>query len=431
MKKSFAAFVAALILALASATPVQAQAAAPAGAAQATSVITILVDGEPVDFGDAEPIVVKGNTLAPLAPLYNKLNIRTGEMDIPTEHGDALTVTVGTKLGLYAIFVPDSPIAEINDQSVELPVPTRLVDGELYVPVRVLAEAAGYNVHWDAANRAVLLERKPSGEGFIWEVKHDDVTVYLVGSIHLGDDRLYPLPLAFETAYDEADVLGFEVDLRKALMPEGQAFMLQAMSLQDGTTLKDHVTEETYRRIGEKLAEFGLPENAFDTFKPWAVAQSINSLVLSETGVTANTGIEMLFLMGTEARNLPVIELESIEYQVDLFDRFPPDVQENLLLDVLRDKEALLADMQELLDIWLTGDDAKLAEMADAQELEDDEYYRLMLLERNINMTEKIKDYLEGDEPATYLIVVGALHMLGKDGIVTMLEEDGYPVVRK
>jgi hypothetical protein len=435
MKKRFAAFVAALILALAFATPAQAQTAVPAGAAQAdyqaAYAVQIFVDGEPVDFGDTEPFVVQGSTLAPMAPLYEKLNIRTDEMDIPSEDGDALTVTVGTKLGLYAIFVPESPVAEINYQSVDLPVPALLVDGELYIPVRVLAEAAGYNVQWDGANRTVFLERKPSGEGFIWEVKHDGVTVYLVGSIHLGDDRMYPLPLSFEAAYDVADVLGFEVDLRKALTPEGQAFMLQAMSLQDGTTLKDHVTEETYRLIGEKLAEFGLPENAFDTFKPWAAAQSINSLVLSDSGITANTGIEMLFLMGTDVRKLPVIELESMEYQVDLFDRFPPDVQENLLLDVLGDKEALLADMQELLDIWLAGDDAELAEMADAQELEDEEYYRLMLLERNINMTEKIKEYLEGDEPATYLIVIGALHMVGKDGIVTMLEEDGYSVVRR
>ena len=431
MKKRFAAFVAALILALAFATPVQAQTAVSSGTAQATYSVTILVDGEPVDFGDAEPFVVNGSTLAPMTPLYEKLNIRTDELEIGLAEDEPVTASVGSKLGMYAIFIPDSPVAEINYAEVELPVAPRLVDGELYIPVRALAEAAGYEVGWDGANRTVRLERKASGRGFIWEVTGGDVTVYLVGSIHLGDERLYPLPLSFEAAYDEADVLGFEVDLRKTLTPEGQAFMLQAMSLQDGTTLKDHVSDEMYRQIGEKLAEFGLPENTFDAFKPWAVAQSINSLVLADSGITANTGIEMLFLTGTEVRKLPVIELESIEYQVDLFDRFPPEVQENLLLDVLGDKDALLAEMRELLDIWLAGDDAKLAEMADAQELEDEEYYRLMLLERNINMTEKIKEYLEDEKPATYLIVIGALHMVGKDGIVTMLEEDGYTVVRR
>lgn len=444
LKKRLAALIALLLAALVLAEPLQARTAGEApssgetpGALRQTAPVTILVDGEPVDFGNAGPVIEQDRTLAPAAPLFEKLNIRLEESPVETEDAggqepaaDTTALVVGTKLGLVAVFQPDAPEAFINGETVELPVPARHRDGQLYIPVRLVAEAAGYNVGWDADSRTVTLVRRTGGKGFIWEVRSDTATVYLVGSIHMADERLYPLPPSFEEAFDAAEAIGFEVDLRNALSPEGLQLSMQAVQLTDGTTLRDHVSAETYQLLTERLAELGFPENALDSLKPWAAAQFLANAAMADIGIVAAQGIEMVFLMGVEARQLPVFELESLAFQLELFDRFSPELQERQLLESLQADKGL-EQLAAFLDAWVAGDDAMLAQRADASKEEDEEYYRLMLAERNHAMAEKIRAILDADESPVSVIVVGALHMLGEDGIVTLLEKDGYTVIRR
>lgn len=439
MKKKWIALITVLLLAFAMANPVQAQPAEPVVQEEtlrqsaSTAAITVLVDGKPVHFGEAAPLIEQGHTLAPLPPLFEALNIRSEEVAVVrSDSGDAQTMVVGTKLGLAIAFLPDAPIAEINGAAIEPAVPPRLANGQLYIPVRLAAETAGYDVGWDAATRTVQLERRTGGQGFLWEVTHGGTTVHLLGSIHLAGDWLHPLPPTFEAAFDAADYIGVEVDTRQLFDPEIQELLVQGYQLQDGTTLKDHISEETYRLLGERLAELGLPEDAYDAFKPWAVSQMLSAPLYADADMTPEFGIEQVVLMSAEARQLPVIELESVEFQLEMFDRFSPEYQEEELLNVLLYPEQNAEGLDYLIDTWVTGDDEKLAGLVEITKKESaDEYYRIMLEERNINMTEQIKGYLESDQPAHYLVVVGALHMLGEHGIVTLLEEAGYTVIRK
>lgn len=437
MRKKLATLLAVLLLALAFIHPVQAlQEQATEELRQQTIPVTVLVDGVPVDFGEAAPFIEEETTLVPLGPLFEALNIRADQRaleiadDGSSESGE-IVVTVGTKLGSTLVFLPDVPAAEINGTNIPLPVAPRFVDGDLYVPARITAEAAGYAVGWDGATRTVHLERRVGGQGFLWEVNNGDNRVYLLGSIHIADDRLYPLPPAFEAAFDEADVIGVEVDLQTGFLPETQEMIAEASQLQDGTTLKDHLSPETYALLGEKLAELGFPADAFDAFKPWSVAQALTTIEAQGAGFSAGMGIELYFLASAAARQLPVIELESLSQQLDMFDRFSPELQEQQLLKTLQASGEDAEGLVELLDMWIAGDDKMLAELADGLADESgEEYYNLMLVERNIGMTEKIIGYLNDDEPASYLIIVGALHMLGEDGIIPLLEEAGYTAVR-
>lgn len=439
MRKKLSALFAAWLLALAIVHPVQAQQESVAGQGEArhkAASVTVLVDGAPVEFGESAPFIDQDWTLAPLGPLYEALNIRTEWRTLETadESGTAgeLEVLLGTKLGLAIIFLPGAPIAEVNGAAVELPATARIVDGELYVPLRTVAEAAGYAVGWEGDTKTIRLERRVGGQGFLWEVNNGDNKVYLLGSIHIADGKLYPLPPVYETAFDEAEVIGFEIDMQKALLPESAELMAQYIQLGDGTTLKDHISEDTYALLGEKLTEMGLPADAFDTLKPWAVAQALTGNEAMGAGYTHEMGIELYFQFSAAARQLPIVELESIVAQLEMFDRFSPELQEQQLLDVLNKAGENAEELAELLDMWISGDDGKLAELADGlAEQSGEEYYNLMLVERNIGMVEKIIGYLNADEPSRYLIIVGALHMLGKDGIIPLLEEAGYTAVRR
>lgn len=436
MRKRLVTLLTFLFLALIIVQPVQAQeapATEPVETRQQTIPVTVLVDGEPVDFGDAAPFVERGNTLVPLEPLFDALNIRAEQLALPADDGsDVRQATLGTKLGLTIVFLADAPVVEINGAAVPLPATARLVDGDLYIPARIAAEAAGYEVDWDGPTRTVHLERRVGGQGFLWEVNNGANQVYLLGSIHIADEKLYPLPPIYETAFDEADYIGVEVDLQKALSPESMELTLQASQFADGTTIKDHISAETYALLGEKLLALGLPADAFDAFKPWAVTQTLTTLEADESGYSHVMGIELYFLSSASARQLPIVELESMASQLDMFDRFSPELQEQQLLDTLHGTGTgqNMEGLGNLLDMWMTGDDEMLAELADYFQVESEEYYQLMLKERNIAMTEKIIAYLESDEPAQYLVIVGALHMLGEDGIIPLLEEAGYTAVR-
>jgi len=358
--------------------------------------VTVQVDGEAVAFESALPVIKGGVTYAPTEPLYEALALEPGE-------------------------------------SAELAVEPASIDGAYYIPVRALGESAGYEVRWEPATRTVVLVSKAAetgGRGFLWEVEHNGNKVYLLGSMHLADDSFYPLHPAMEAAFDEADHLGVEVDVTKAADPEIQALILNLGSYQDGTKLQDHISKETYDKLAALLTEQGLPANSFDTFKPWVIEMTLQSLQAVETGLEGQVGIDMHFTMKAMERGIPVVELESYESQLKMFDGFSAELQEANLNATIDNFHVINEGLDAMATMWKTGDDAALLEMTESFG-SSEEYNQAMLVDRNKGMTEKVVGYLNGAEQATYLIVVGAAHMLGETGIVTSLEEQGYTVTRK
>lgn len=399
-----------------------------------------MVDGHPIDFGGNEPFIADGYTLAPVGPLFEALHIRPEPTESVAEFSHLLTgdpeedelAVAGSSLGLLAIFHPDSYYVEINGILLEMYTETRLIGNELYIPVRVLGESAGYDVEWDAGTRTVVLERRQGAKGFLWEVRNGEKSVYLLGSIHAANPSFYPLDPAIEEAFYDAEHIGFEIDSRKGETPEVAALIEDMSKYQDGTTLKDHISAETYQLLTEYLATLGLPENVFDEYKPWAVYTSLASVQYQQAGIHSAFGIEQYVLGSAVIRQIPIFELESFESQLGMFDEFSAELQEALLLDVLNPGGESIEELHALIDSWKSGDIDLLTRTVEEMEtLRGGEYYEGMLKDRNVKMAEKIKEILAGDEDEDYLVIVGAAHMPGKDGIVTLLEEAGYTVDRK
>lgn len=264
----------------------------------------------------------------------------------------------------------------------------------------------------------------------MWEVKHGGNTVYLVGSMHIADDSFYPLRSEFEDAFAEADYLGVEIDLSKAADEANQKLILDMGMYQDGTTLKDHVSKETYAKLEDILQQNGLEPNAFDVFKPWVVESTISTLKSMQSGYEASAGIDLYFIQKAIERKLPVLELETYESQLSMLDGFSSELQEKNLNTALDNFDVSAELVDDMAAMWKSGDDQKLLEFTESM-IEDPEYYKAMLTDRNIVMADKIDGYLKSDKKAEYFIVVGAAHFAGKDGIVQLLQDKGYSVVRK
>ncbi|WP_422659659.1 TraB/GumN family protein [Paenibacillus sp. EC2-1] len=381
--------------------------AAPAWAAP--QQMALKVNNQNVEFTMNVPIVDQGTTMVPLRTTLEAMNVKlTGVQD-----GNISVV--------------------INGKKITLKSKTKQINGVTYAPIRIVGEAAGYEVRWDQKSRTVLLLSKSVKEGargFMWEVKNNGNTVYLVGSIHIADDSFYPLRSAFEEAFAEADYLGVEIDISKAADKEQQQLIMNKGTYQDGTTLKDHVSKDTYAKLGEILKQYEMQPNALDAFKPWVVETTISSLKSMAAGYKAEAGIDLYFIQKAIERKLPVLELESYQSQLSMFDGFSKELQEKNLKSTLDNFDTLDDSVGQLTDMWKSGNDQLLLEFTNSMAV-DPEYNKAMLIDRNLGMADKIDGYLKSDKKAEYFIVVGAGHYLGEHGVIKLLEDKGYAVVRK
>lgn len=381
--------------------------AAPALAAPQQPVLKI--NDQKVEFATSTPIVDQGTTMVPLRTTLEALNVKLSH-------------------------VQDGTIqAVVDGKQITLKSKTKLINGVTYVPIRTVGEAAGYEVHWDRNSRTVLLVSKTTGEaarGFMWEVKNNGNTVYLVGSMHIADDSFYPLRSEYEEAFAEADYLGVEIDISKAVDEEQQKLITNMGMYQDGTTLKDHVSKETYAKLEEILKQNGMEKNALDAYKPWVVETTISTLKTMTAGYEAAAGIDLYFIQKAMERKIPVLELESYESQLGMFDDFSKELQERNLKTALDDFDTLDDSVDQMADMWKSGNDEMLLEFTNSMAVEP-EFYKAMLVDRNIGMADKIEGYLKSDKKEEYFIVVGAGHYLGEHGVIKLLQDKGYTVVRK
>lgn len=374
----------------------------------------VKVNDETVEYTVGAPINDKGTTLVPLRSTLDAMDVK-----LTTATDDTIT-------------------AVVNGKTITLKSKLTRINGVTYAPIRIVGDATGYEVRWDATTRTVLLVSKggetetvqTGGRGFMWEVESNGNTVYLVGSMHIADESFYPLRKEFEEAFAEADYLGVEIDISKAADEAQQKIVLDLGSYQDGTSLKDHISSETYTQLGDILKQSGLEANALDTFKPWVVESTLASLKSMKAGYDASAGVDLYFIQKAIERKLPVIELESYESQLGMFNKFSKELQEKTLKATLDNFDVLDDSVNQMAEMWKTGNDEQLLELTNSFS-DDEEYNKAMLIDRNVGMADKIDGYLKNGKGEEYFIVVGAAHYLGDHGIVKLLKDKGYTVNRK
>lgn len=284
-----------------------------------------------------------------------------------------------------------------------------------------------------------------NNNAMIWEVKSDTATVYLVGSIHVADKDTYPLQQVLLDAFADSEALAVEANVVDGMEDEElMSAMALLMMYTDGTTARDYLSAETVKLLDEYIAEYGIggmgPESSemIYLFKPWVLQSLIENDIVVEAGLDSNLGIDMYFINEAKKRNMEIIEVESLMFQYNMFSNFSPELQELLLKSSLEtDRKESVEQMQKMLDIWEKGDIEALSEMVLEEDEEltaaemklAEEYNKAMITDRNIGMANKVEELLKGDKNVFY--VVGSAHYVGEDGIVHLLMDRGYTVVKK
>jgi hypothetical protein len=272
---------------------------------------------------------------------------------------------------------------------------------------------------------AVLAATAAAGApSFGWKITGGRGTVYLVGSVHMLTRDYYPLNPALEAAFDASDLLVEEVDFAEVLAPESQMQMLTRGMLRGGQSLDAVVSPETFAAVSRRLSDLGMPIEPLKRFKPWALALTLLGLEWQQTGFDPNLGLDRHFYNRAKAAGKPVQALETLEFQISRFDGLSREEQDRLLASSVRDPDIRQRLTTDLIEAWRAGDPAALEQIVLKALKQEPRLYDRLLVERNRMWLPVIDALLV--KGGTTMVVVGAAHLVGPDGLLVLLRDKGY-----
>lgn len=275
-----------------------------------------------------------------------------------------------------------------------------------------------------------VLPVQAQGKHFLWKVEAPGGAVaYLLGSLHVLTADSYPLPAAIEKAFAESNTLVEEVDLDEISDPMAMMGALAKAMLTDGQTLDKIIAPSTYADVKKRAEDVGLPMLALDRMKPWLVAVTLMAPTLQAAGFKPEFGVDRHFFDRATARGMKRQALETVAYQLDRFDAMPVPVQEALLKTTIADLDTQVNDVKQMVRAWSAGDAAAVEKLTLTSFKDSPELYKRLLVERNENWVPHVEKCLAGN--AGCFIVVGAAHLVGRDGLPALLAKKGMKVTQQ
>ena len=264
----------------------------------------------------------------------------------------------------------------------------------------------------------------------VWSVRGEHNTVYLFGSIHVLRPGDVGLPRAAETAYDDAEQLVMEIDMDDPAVADPLALASQMQryaQLPAGQSLESALGAD-YPAVATHLREAGLDPALLDGFAPWFVGMMVLQLEIARRGFDPAHGIEQQVTDRAMADRKPIRGLETPADQFAVLGGLSLPEQKRFLLMTLEETEQTDARLDQLLNAWRSGDTATLAQVLSEEFEEFPELYRPLTEDRNRAWVEQLAGLL--DDRDDYLVVVGALHLVGRNSVVDLLRQRGYRVTQ-
>ena len=278
----------------------------------------------------------------------------------------------------------------------------------------------------------------------MWEITSPTGSkVIFMGSMHALKDEIYPLPDLIMDAYNSSDVLAVDGDIVEASDNFAiQLKQLNEMYYTDGSTFQDHLDPEVYEDFVGYAEACGFDLSFYKSCKLWVIATLADEMTMSQTDLKSDLGIDNNLLNMAHNDGKEIFEVESVEFQLDMFINFSDEICEAMLAGYsAENKDEMVQSLEDMYTAWKTGDLSAIEEMNDTEaylkEMEDagetvteedrqiiEEYNKIMLYDRNEGMKEKAEELINSGKNVFF--VVGAAHFVGDKGLVKLLENDGY-----
>jgi uncharacterized protein YbaP (TraB family) len=255
----------------------------------------------------------------------------------------------------------------------------------------------------------------------MWVAHGNQNTVYLLGSIHLLRPEDHPLPPSIELVYDDADVLVMELDMDDLDIISVMAAFRELGVLEGDIRLEDLLGEELHAQAAAAAEATEIPLELLSQSEPWLAAVTVQEMLAMRVGFSGELGIEQYLTAKAIADSKPIMGLETVSEQLGFLDGLPMEAQSQWLVHSLVDGLRIEMIVDQLVAAWRSGDINYLERELLHEARMSPELHDALLVQRNRSWIDRIVGYLDDDQD--YLVVVGAAHLVGEDGIVEMLSE--------
>jgi uncharacterized protein YbaP (TraB family) len=258
-----------------------------------------------------------------------------------------------------------------------------------------------------------------------WKVEGEHNTLWLLGSVHVLTKDHYPMAAKVEKAFAESPVLVVEADVLNTDPAAMQQAVARTGSLPAGQSLQSVLGPDRFKKASQLAMARGYDLSQMQNMRPWLLAMMITVNEFAKLGYTADQGVDVYFLR--RAGDKSIVELESLEQQLQLFASMNPETEANQLLHTLEQMANAEDYVTDLVNAWESGD-LESMEAALTEEFADyPELYDALIVKRNTDWLRTFGPILK-DSKQDHFVTVGALHLVGEHSVVDLLRKQGYKV---
>ncbi|MEJ2609744.1 MAG: TraB/GumN family protein [Candidatus Thiodiazotropha sp.] len=258
-------------------------------------------------------------------------------------------------------------------------------------------------------------------KGLLWRISGKGDDSYLFGTMHSDDPRITQLPAIVKSHYNQADTLMLEIALDQSTTASVAALMMQAPQ----ETLSKQIGVSLAHEASQALESKGIPPSVTEMLKPWAVV-----MTLSMPRMESGQFLDKQLYDRAVASGKQFHPLETPEEQISILSSLSLDEQKSLLRHVLDEYQTYPRMFERLTEAYLARDLGKINDISLANPIStdsalQDKVMTRMLLQRNQHMFERMKPFLSRGK---VFIAIGALHLIGDEGLIALLRQHGYKV---
>ena len=279
------------------------------------------------------------------------------------------------------------------------------------------------------APNAVSDEKVNTEKSLLWKISGKSLNnpSYLYGTIHMIHKDDFFLTDSTKSTFDRCERVAFEINLEEMSDMSILFKLMGKIMMDEGTKLADLLNEDDYQKVAARFEDMGLPMAFLDRIKPMFLSTMLAGGESAEGGFTTGDMVsyEMELMEMAKSNDMEMAGLESIAYQLSMFDSIPYKAQAEMLVESLDMETEGTDQFKEMVEVYKAQDIEAMQTLFKDTEGGLGDYEDLLLGNRNRNWI-PIMEELMNDKPTFF--AVGAGHLGGKAGVIVLLREAGYTV---
>lgn len=277
-----------------------------------------------------------------------------------------------------------------------------------------------------SASLSVPASSEETGSPLLWKVEQGDSTLYLLGTFHLLTEDVRWMDDRIASALDSADELVLEIS-EEQTEPNLLVNLVREKGMyRRAGKLQELLSKETWQDLVQQAGGLGIPGQVIGQFRPWYAAIVLTLQYAQAQGFKPEFGVEAVLTVRAKAEGKPIRGLETAQQQLAALAGHSDRIQVLMLEDTLQQLDDLPRILDDMTQVWVTGDEDGIVELVIGSALEVPELYDALIQQRNRNWIPQLTGRLQ--QPGVFFVAVGVAHLVGEDSVVALLRDEGYDV---